>query len=80
MSLFPWRWICEFCYRLAFTQRLPAGWDFVWQAAVCPTCQQDVAHYGGYLRVPGGSFADRPDPRGTYHAHLEAAVSGRGGE
>ena len=57
-------WICEFCYLVAEQDDLPAGWDFVWQSAVCPDCRKLVALDGGYAIVKCGAYADgRPDPR-----------------
>lgn len=58
--------ICEFCYKsLPATAdgRLPEGWEFVWQSYVCPDCVKRVAFDGGYHFVPGGAYAQGPDPR-----------------
>lgn len=58
-----WPLICEFCYRQHHETEWPAGWDLVWQSAVCPECQRRVAADGGYGVVKGGSYATTPDPR-----------------
>ena len=61
--MYSWKWICEFCYKTSDESKLPKGWDFVWQSAVCPECQQKVATDGGYAVVKGGTYATIPDPR-----------------
>jgi len=65
----PWKWICEFCFRLLYVDQLLDGWDFVWQSAVCPECRQRVAHDGGYAVVPGGKYATSSDPREIFTVH-----------
>ena len=57
------RWVCEFCYLTVKTWVLPSDWKLVWQAGVCPECQQRVAKDGGYAVVRGGAYATGPDPR-----------------
>ena len=59
----PWAWLCEFCFRVIAEGPLPSSWELVWQSAVCPECQKRVAERGGYAVVPGGAFAQGPDPR-----------------
>jgi hypothetical protein len=56
-------WICEFCYAMLFEDRLPDSWDWVWQSAICPDCQEKVARAGGVNVVLSGDYADGPDPR-----------------
>ena len=57
-------WICEFCFRKAYTNVLPRGWDLVWQSAVCPKCVERVKEDGGYAVVKGGAYANgKRDPR-----------------
>ena len=59
-----WKWVCEFCFKQSNHFMLPAGWDLVWQSAVCPDCQNRVANDGGYFVVKGGAYAGtRRDPR-----------------
>ena len=65
-------WTCEFCHVQTDENPLPPTWDFVWQSAVCPACQERVKADGGYSVVPAGAYAgDRPDPRDR---DLSAAV------
>ena len=57
-------WVCEFCFRTWKRAVLPASWDFVWQSAVCPECQEKVRADGGYNIVIGGAYAGKKkDPR-----------------
>jgi hypothetical protein len=66
------KWICEFCYTMLFTDRLPDGWDWIYQSAVCPECRERVAQAGGYHVVVAGAYAEGPDPRSVAGADKPA--------
>src|SRR4051812_50181369 len=55
-AVWPWKWICEFCFRTVNTDRLPDNWKWIWQSAVCPECSQRVERNGGFKIVCGGGF------------------------
>jgi hypothetical protein len=57
-------WICEFCFKMLTCDRLPDSWDRALQSSICPECQPRVERDGGYAVVPGGAYAEGPDPRG----------------
>jgi hypothetical protein len=65
------RWLCEYCYAMAFSERRPASWGRVIHADgagltlpvdVCGDClaRMDAA---GDPEVPLGAYAEGPDPR-----------------
>jgi hypothetical protein len=58
------RWICEYCYAMAFGDYPPPSWGtVVGTGAVCGECRERIAADGGYAVVPEGAYAEGPDPR-----------------
>jgi hypothetical protein len=58
------RWICEYCYVMAFRDDPPSSWGtVVGTGAVCGDCMERIEADGGFSVVPEGAYAEGVDPR-----------------